>query len=105
MISTFSIIPEAVEEVLYREGLSITDIRWVLPSQFSGEFLEQLSRVLKIPRTQIVDLTADGLDWLTSSLPRSLHELESRKCTMPGEFGLVINVGAGLQVGCAIYHF
>ncbi len=99
------IIPEAVDELLKREGLSMSEISIVLPPQFSTGFLTELGRVLNIPRERFVDLVGDGKDWFTSALPYTLHRIETEGLAKPGEIGLVINVGSGLQVGCAIYNF
>ncbi len=99
------IVSQAVNEILEREKLSVSDISVVLPSQFSSEFLDKLGHRLEIPRGRFVDLTGDGKDWLTSALPYSMHEVEARQRARPGDIGLVINVGSGLQVGCAIYYF
>ncbi len=99
------IVPQAVNEILEREKLSESEISVVLPPQFSSEFLDRLGHRLEIPRERFVDLTGDGKDWLTSALPYSMHEVETRQRARPGDIGLVINVGSGLQVGCAIYYF
>ncbi len=87
-----SIIPEAVSDLLNREGLSVTEIGLVLPPQFSSEFLDTMATVLNIPRDRFVDLTGDGKDWFTSSLPYSLNQVEELKLAKPGDIGLVINV-------------
>ena len=100
-----SLIPAAVDELLSREGLTIGEIDLVLPPQFSDEFLNDLACALAITREKVVDLFSDHQDWFTSALPGCLHEIESRKLAHPGNIGLVIGVGAGLQVGCAVYYF
>jgi amino acid adenylation domain-containing protein len=99
------LIPETVDELLEREGLAMSAIRVVLPPQFSGEFLDNLSGVLKIPREIIVDLTGHGKDLFTSAVPCTLDEVQARGLVQSGDIGLVISVGSGLQVGCAIYYF
>ena len=58
-----------------------------------------------MPIEIFVELVSEGKDLFTSSLPCSLHEIETRDLAKPGDIGLVINVGAGLQVGCATYCF
>jgi 3-oxoacyl-[acyl-carrier-protein] synthase III len=98
-------IPEAVNELLKREVLAMSEINVVLPPQFSSEFLDELGRVLSIPRERFVDITSGGKDWFTSALPYTLHAIEKQKLAKPGDVGLVINVGSGLQVGCATYYF
>ena len=66
---------------------------------------DDLSRILKFPRENIVDVIIPGKDLFTSSLPYAISAVETGSKVQPGDIGLVINVGAGLQVGCAIYYF
>ncbi len=100
-----SIIPEAVNELLARERLSLSEIDIVLPPQFSHHFLCKLAIALNVPRDRFVDIVDEGQDWFTSSMPYSFHAVETRSLAQAGDIGLVVQVGAGLQVGCAIYRF
>jgi 3-oxoacyl-[acyl-carrier-protein] synthase III len=42
---------------------------------------------------------------LTCSLPWAFRHAEERRLVQPGDIGLIVQVGAGIEVGCAIYHF
>ena len=99
------IIPEAVADLLSREGLELSDVNVVLPPQFSGGFLDKLADKLAVSRAKFADLTMEGKDFLTSALPYSMQEIKTRGMAKRGEIGLVINVGSGLQVGAAVYYF
>lgn len=97
-------IPVAVQELLEREQLRMEQIDLILPSQISSTFLDQLSTHLHVDRKKIVDVQAQG-DLLTSSLAYTLHQAQQQGMAKPGSIGLIINVGAGIQVGCATYYF
>ena len=99
-----SMIPDAVSELLARERISMKDIKLVMPPQFSRSFIDRLGVALDLPRAAMVDI-AEKQDWYTSALPGTFREIESNQLSKPGDIGIVINVGAGLQVGCATYHF
>lgn len=52
-----------------------------------------------------MDTCAGGLDLCTSSLPYGFHEAQKRGLARPGDVGLVLGAGAGIQVGAALYWF
>ena len=93
------------EEFLAAEGLSRDDIQVVLPPQISPDFISRLSGKLGIGRERFVDVSRDGADLFTSSLPYGMAHLNGTARPGPGGLGLAINVAAGLEVGCAVYHF
>jgi hypothetical protein len=43
-------------------------------------------------------------DLFTSSLPYALEHVREQHLVEPGDIGLIINAGSGIQVGCAIYY-
>ena len=47
----------------------------------------------------------DGKDLYTSSAAYALRHALERKRVGPGDVGLIMGVGSGVQVGCAIYYF
>lgn len=98
-------IPEVVHELLAREGLDLAGIDAIMPPQISSEFITQLGRRLNVPAERLVDLVDDDKDFYTSSLPYALRAARERQAVKPGDVGLIINVGVGIQVGCAVYHF
>lgn len=95
----------AVKELLDLEGLSGDDIMTVLPPQVSPDFISRLSGKLGIAPEKFVDVSGDGGDLFTSSLSYCFAHLRNNNGTRTGDRGLIINVAAGIQVGCAIYHF
>jgi 3-oxoacyl-[acyl-carrier-protein] synthase III len=94
-----------VDELLQREGLDISQIKAILPSQFSEHLNQGLSDVLGIERDRVVDVLESGKDLFNNSVPYSLQRIRQQKLVKPGDLGLIINVGAGTQVGCATYRF
>ena len=98
-------IPGVVNELLELENLDMSRIKIVLPPQRSSAFIAQLAERLGVGRDHCLDSTVPGSDLFTSSIPYALREVESRGLVSPGDLGLLISVGSGIQVGCAIYHF
>jgi len=97
-------ISVAVGELLGQQGLTASDIRVVLPPQISPGFINRLSAALGFEREKVVNVSGDG-DLFTSSLAYGLEHLRRGRLARGGDIGLVIGVGAGIHVGCALYHF
>ena len=98
-------IPSVVEELLTLERLDQTAIQYILPPQISPSFIAALSNHLQIPNATIIDATRGSNDLFTSSIPYAFRTALDRYGVRVGEVGLIISVGAGLQVGCAVYYF
>ncbi len=97
-------IKQAVHELLDLEQLDMSRISVVLPPQISSSFIAELSNMLEVSRDKVVDVHAQH-DLFTSSLAYTLQHVRERQLVKSGDIGLIINVGSGLQVGCATYYF
>jgi len=99
-----NIIP-TVQELLQMEQLELSHVDKIFPPQISSSFITQLSEALNLPREMFVDVVGEGPDLFTSALPYGLEHAHEQRLVKPGDTGLIIAVGSGIQVGCAIYHF
>ncbi|WP_370476581.1 3-oxoacyl-[acyl-carrier-protein] synthase III C-terminal domain-containing protein [Tamlana flava] len=93
-------ILKSVDKLLAKSGLVIDEFDIIIPPQFCSKFIERLRTKLNVPREKMFDI-AEGVDLFTSTIPFALKEVN----TKDGDLGLIITVGSGIQVGCAIYHF
>jgi amino acid adenylation domain-containing protein len=97
-------IPPCVEELLKLEELDPSDIAAVFPPHLSGADRTELAARLRIPGSRFVDLDADT-DPFSSSVPHGLQHAWRHRLVRAGDIGLIVSVGSGVQVGCAIYRF
>ncbi|GCE27473.1 hypothetical protein KDA_29570 [Dictyobacter alpinus] len=97
-------IQETVAELLEQEQLTLAQIRVILPPQISSSFISRLGTTLGIESNKLIDVQPEH-DLFTSSLAYSLQHAYNQKRAQTGDIGLIINVGSGLQVGCATYYF
>jgi 3-oxoacyl-[acyl-carrier-protein] synthase III len=102
--SALNAIPEAVVELLVKEGLTMDQIQVIFPPQVSSEFTRELADRLQVPAARMVDIAAQK-DYFTSSLACSIRAAQDTGKIKSGDIGLFICMGAGLQIGCAIYYF
>jgi len=94
-----------IPELLAVEGLDLSDIGLFIPPQLSSRSIDELSAALKVDRDRVVHVTGCGEDLFTSSVPYALEAVRCRGLAQPGDAGLIITAGAGIEVGCAIYYF
>ena len=98
-------IPGVVQEILTHEGLSLSEVDHILPPQFPPSFIAHLGQSLDLPRDTFIEVVNNGKDPFTSAIPSVLQYGYRQNRFSPGDIGLFISVGAGLQVGCTIYYF
>ena len=97
-------IPAAVEELLELEGLHRSDIAHVFPPFLPAADRAELAKRFDIDSSRFVDLPVES-DPFTSSLPQGLEFAWQNRLVKPGDIGLIVSVGSGLQVGCTTYRF
>jgi 3-oxoacyl-[acyl-carrier-protein] synthase III len=98
-------IRDAVHELLSVEQLDISQIKVIFPPQISSQFVANLSDEMNLSRDKFVDIAHTGHDLYTSSLAYALQHVREQHLVRGGDIGLIINVGSGIQVGCATYYF
>ncbi|MFM7184139.1 MAG: 3-oxoacyl-[acyl-carrier-protein] synthase III C-terminal domain-containing protein [Planctomycetota bacterium] len=95
----------AAREFMESQGLDRGGIAVVLPPQISPGFIDRFAELLGVERTLCVDVTRPGVDLFTATLPCGLNAVQGSGRVARGDRGLIVNVAAGLEVGCAAYHF
>jgi 3-oxoacyl-[acyl-carrier-protein] synthase III len=104
-IEYISCIVPAVLELLQKEGLELEDINKFFPPQISSTFISELGNALKVPLEKFVNVVGEEADLFSSSTLFAMENAITNEIVGNGDIGLIINVGSGIQVGCAIYHF
>jgi len=97
-------IPATVEDLLCKEGLQLGDIDIILPPQISSDFIAELSRRIGVARDKLVDLTELYADPFTATMALTFKYSKENNLIKRGDKILFINVGSGIQIGCAIYY-
>ncbi len=98
-------IQATVAELLSLEALAIDAVARVFPPHRSRGFVIELSLALRLPIDRFVLLPNESLDYSTSSLAATLEAAYATGLVGPGDIGLLIGAGAGVQIGCATYRF
>jgi len=98
-------IAQAVSRFLARRRLEMECFDLIIPPQISRNFINRMSTTLSVSREKLVDVTCEDGDLFTSSLPFAMEHVLRNGLARPGQKALIVNVGSGLQVGCATYTF
>lgn len=98
-------ILDSVQRLLDRERLQLSDISVIVPPQLSPAFPAALSARMGLGADRCVVVPHVTGDLFTSGLPMALTQAQGDSRIEAGKIGLMINVAAGIQVGCAVYYF
>ncbi len=98
------IVTNAVGELLKLEGIAASDIAAVFPPYLAQSEREELAARLGIASSLFV-APAFETDPFSSSVPHGLQHACEHGLVGPGDVGLIVSVGSGLQVGCTTYRF
>ncbi len=96
-------ICHAVREFLEQAEQRLADFDVIIPPQISPGFVERLGQLLAVPSEKLLRLGRHHRDLYTSSLAHSFQAMSDHCRLQPGTRGLLIEVGAGVQVACATY--
>jgi 3-oxoacyl-[acyl-carrier-protein] synthase-3 len=92
-------IPKAVNEILFRNRLSIDDISLFVFHQASKLALDGLQRNLRIPKEKMYLGLRDFGNLVSASIPVSLASIISSRKIQPGQLMLLSGFGVGLSWG------
>lgn len=103
-------IQQSVSAFLLERSMTLDEVQWLLPPRMCANFPNRVAQKLGVDLGRVVaakvgDSDDRNLDYFTSSTPAAMLQLTQRGDAKPGDLGLIINVGAGLQVACALYRF
>lgn len=93
------VMASATQEALDAAGLTMDEIRWIVPHQANIRIIEAAARGLKLPMDRfIVNLERYG-NTSTASIPIAMVEAIEKGQIKPGEKIVMVGFGAGLTWG------
>ena len=99
------VMASATHEALSAAGLTLEDIRWIVPHQANIRIIEAAARGLKLPMERfIVNLERYG-NTSTASIPIAMVEALEKGQIQPGDKLVMVGFGAGLTWGAAVIQF
>jgi 3-oxoacyl-[acyl-carrier-protein] synthase III len=99
------IFSQGVIDYLYQENQDLDSFDFVIPPQVSAQFVAKAANKIGGNAAKFVDITKGEGDLMTASEAMAIKYLLDRGLAKPGGKALIVNVGSGLQFGCATYMF
>ncbi|MEP6948361.1 MAG: 3-oxoacyl-[acyl-carrier-protein] synthase III C-terminal domain-containing protein [Ginsengibacter sp.] len=98
-------IMPVVKNLLQQEGLELCHIDLIFPPQISSGFIKRLSEKFDLSMEKFANAVEDRSDIFSSSIAYGIEYALKKELVKPGDTGLIIAIGSGIQVGCALYKF
>jgi 3-oxoacyl-[acyl-carrier-protein] synthase-3 len=96
---------EAAEEAVLQNGISLADVRWVIPHQANLRILQQLAKRLDVPMEKIY-LTIEKYGNISSAtVPIALDEAVRNGSIQGGDHIVLTAFGGGLTWGSSLIHW
>lgn len=100
----FPLVRSMLREVLDEAGLSLDDIRVVVPHQASGPALQGFRR-LGVPDEKVINIVSEYGNCVAASLPMALSCAVADGRIKRGDTILLLGTGAGMSVGAAVLRW
>jgi 3-oxoacyl-[acyl-carrier-protein] synthase-3 len=96
------LVPQAVEQVLFKAGLTISDIDYMVPHQPSKKLLHAIADKIELPREKVLMNMDRYANTSAGTIPILLHESWSK--FKEGDKILMAAIGSGWTYGALIYE-
>ena len=98
-------VPEAIEKAMYRAGLVIEDIDWLLLHQANQRIMDAVAKRLKLSPEKILSNICDYGNTSAASIPLALDAALREGKVKPGDTIATAGFGAGLTWSAAIFKW
>ena len=98
-------VPEAIEKAMFRAGLVIEDIDWLLLHQANQRIMDAVAKRLKLPSEKILSNIAEYGNTSAASIPLALDAALREGKVKPGDTIAASGFGAGLTWSAAIFKW
>lgn len=92
-------------EAVFRAGLQLDDIKWVVPHQASSNIILDVAHRLEIPEESVINVYPHTGNISAGSIPVALDEANKENKFADGDWLLMPAVGAGMAWGAATYRW
>ena len=96
---------DSIQRVVEQNGLSIDDIRWVVPHQANDRILEASSKRLGMDPSRMVSYISELGNTSSASIPISLDRMVTEGRLNRGDKVVLCGFGGGLTYGAALLEY
>jgi 3-oxoacyl-[acyl-carrier-protein] synthase-3 len=98
-------VPEVLEKALYRAGISVDQVDWLLLHQANQRILDAVADRLGIPQEKVISNLANYGNTSAASIPLALDGEVRQGNVKPGDVIACSGFGAGLTWGATIFRW
>lgn len=98
-------VPEAIEKALFRSGVSVSELDWLLLHQANQRILDAVALRLGVPSEKVINNLQHYGNTSAASIPLALDEWVRTGQIQPGHLIAVSGFGAGLSWGAAVFRW
>lgn len=95
-------LPRFLQRLFARAGITVEDLRKLVPHQASAKALDHLEVALRLPPGALVRILADHGNQMAASIPLALHHAIERGELRQGDRFAMVGSGAGLSFAGAV---
>lgn len=96
-------VPEVIEKALFRAGLTVDQVDWLLLHQANQRILDAVAHRLHIPAAKVISNLAQCGNTSAASIPIALDAEVRQQHIRPGDVIAAAGFGAGLTWGATIF--
>jgi len=100
-----SVLGKTIETLLEKTGLSLQDIRYIVPHQANVRIIEACAKRLDIPMDKFFMNIEEFANTSAASIPIALTDMEKQGLLHPGDLILTVGFGGGLTYGGNILYW
>ena len=98
-------VPDCINELLERAGLTLSDIDWFVPHQANQRIIDFAAKRLKVPKEKFYQNMERYGNTSAASIPIALDEMAEQGLLKPGQKIICVGFGAGLTWGGALLEW
>ncbi len=99
---TAKAVPNAIDGVLKKAGIDISQVDWVVPHQANARILEMVSRRYGVPMEKIFSNLDKVGNTSSASIPICLDQMRRDGILLPGQTAIFVGFGGGLTYGAIL---
>ena len=98
-------IPEILQQLVTEAGITLDDVKWIVPHQANGRIIQGAANQMGIPASRFFMNLEQRANTSSASIPIALCELEQQGGLQRGDLIAVVGFGGGLTLGAALMRW
>ncbi len=98
-------IPEIVQGLVADAGITLEDVKWIVPHQANGRIIQAAASQMQIPESRFFVNLEQRANTSSASIPIALYDLEAQGGLQRGDLIAIVGFGGGLTSAGALIRW